>query len=183
MISEQIVLLNGFKYRKWLISSIWLIDETLTGTTNPGKSWSGSNANEGVLHLPQSSRTRASPSDGLVSYHDTLIGGMFLICRDAISIFYSTSYLTSQDFSISKIIIIMLCRYHGYPWTSLATSPYHSSPLAGLQGNIQYPYIPAECMFGLVILLLPGHMWGSIGVHHLWARPCFFSSVLHVWFI
>ena len=27
------------------------------------------------------------------------------------------------------------------------------------------------------------HMWGSIGVHHLWARPCFSSSVLHVWFV
>ena len=23
----------------------------------------------------------------------------------------------------------------------------------------------------------------SIGVHHLWARPCFSSSVLHVWFV
>ena len=28
-------------------------------------------------------------------------------------------------------------------------------------------------MFVLVVLLLPGHMWGSIGVHHLWARPCY----------
>ena len=28
-----------------------------------------------------------------------------------------------------------------------------------------------------------GHMWGSIGVHHLWARPRFSSSVLHVLFI
>ena len=26
-------------------------------------------------------------------------------------------------------------------------------------------------------------MWRSIGVYHLWARPCFSSSVLHVWFI
>ena len=27
-------------------------------------------------------------------------------------------------------------------------------------------------------------IWGgSIGVHHLWARPCFSSSVLHVWSI
>ena len=26
-------------------------------------------------------------------------------------------------------------------------------------------------------------MWGSIGVHHLSARPCFSSSVLHVWFV
>ena len=25
------------------------------------------------------------------------------------------------------------------------------------------------------------HMWGSIGVHHLWARPCFSSSVPRVW--
>ena len=24
---------------------------------------------------------------------------------------------------------------------------------------------------------------GSIRVHHLWARPCFSSSVLHVWFL
>ena len=39
------------------------------------------------------------------------------------------------------------------------------------------------CMFELVFLFLLGHMWGSIGVHHLWARPCFSSSVLHVWFI
>ena len=23
----------------------------------------------------------------------------------------------------------------------------------------------------------------SIGVHHLWARPCFSTSVLHVWFV
>ena len=32
----------------------------------------------------------------------------------------------------------------------------------------------------LVVLLLHGHVWGSIRVHHLWARPCFSSSVLHV---
>ena len=61
----------------------------------------------------------------------------------------------------------MSCRRHGYPWSSLATSPYHSSPLAGLQVYIPYPHIAAVCMFELVILLLPGHMWGSIGVHHL----------------
>ena len=40
----------------------------------------------------------------------------------------------------------------------------------------------AECMFVLVVLLLHGHVWGSIRVHHLWVRPCFSSSVLHVWF-
>ena len=66
---------------------------------------------------------------------------------------------------------------------SLATFPYRSSPLAGLQGYIPYPHIAAECMSVLVVLLLLGHMWRSIGVHHLWARPCFSSSVLHVWFV
>ena len=81
------------------------------------------------------------------------------------------------------IIIIMLCRKHGYPWPSLATSPYHSSPLAGRQGYISYPHIAAVCMFELVILHLLGHMWGSIGVHHLWAHPFFSSSVLYVRFI
>ena len=69
------------------------------------------------------------------------------------------------------IIIILSCRQHGYPWSSLATSPCRSSLLVGLQGYIPYPYIAVECMFMLVVLLLPGHMWESIGVHHLWARP------------
>ena len=83
----------------------------------------------------------------------------------------------------SFIIIIMSCPQHGYPWPSLATSPYHPSPLAGLQGHISYPHIAAVCMFELVVLLLLGHIWESIGVHHLWALPCFSSSVPHVWFV
>ena len=72
----------------------------------------------------------------------------------------------------------MSCRRLGYPWSSLTTSPYRSSLLVGLQGHIPYPHIAAECMFELVVLLLPGHMWGSIWVHHLCARPCFSSSGL-----
>ena len=63
-------------------------------------------------------------------------------------------------------------RQHGYPWPSLATSPYHSSPPAGLQGYILCPHIVAVCKFVLVVLLLHIHMWGSTGVHRLWARPC-----------
>ena len=83
--------------------------------------------------------------------------------------------------NITKIIIIIMsCRQHGYPWPSLATSPYYSSPLAGLQGYILCPHIAAVCKFELVVLLLLDHMWGSIGVHHLWARPCFPSSVMRV---
>ena len=72
----------------------------------------------------------------------------------------------------------MSCHLHRYSWPSLATSPYHSSPPAGLQGYIPYPHIAAVCMFKLVVLLFLGHMWGSIGVHHLWARLCFPGCVL-----
>ena len=45
---------------------------------------------------------------------------------------------------------------------TLATFPYRSSPQAGLQENIMYPHIVAECMFVLVVLVLHGHVWGSI---------------------
>ena len=91
-------------------------------------------------------------------------------------IFHETKqYLKLSNFVdlyfIIIIIIIMSCRQHGYHWPSLATSPYHSSPPAGLQGYILCPHIVAVCKFELVVLLLYGHMWGSIGVHHLWARP------------
>ena len=41
---------------------------TLTGATTRGQSGPGSNGNEGVLLIPQSSKAGASPSDGLVSY-------------------------------------------------------------------------------------------------------------------
>ena len=74
--------------------------------------------------------------------------------------------LVSLFNGISTFIIIMSCRQHGFPWPSLATSPYRSSLPVGLQGHISYPHIAAECMFELVVLLLLGHMWGSIGVHH-----------------
>ena len=85
--------------------------------------------------------------------------------------------------SYYRRVIIIMCHYHRYPWPFLTTSPYHSSLLAGLQGYIPYPHIAAVCMFELVFLFLLGHMRGSIGVHHWWVRPCFSSSVLHVWFV
>ena len=57
-------LLNGFQNRKWLNSSIWPWDETLAGTSTPDQNGPGSNGNETVLHVPLSSRTGASLSDG-----------------------------------------------------------------------------------------------------------------------
>ena len=87
------------------------------------------------------------------------------------------------NFTYFTLFIIMSCRQHGYPRPSLATSLYHSSPPAGLQGYILYLHIAAVCKFKLVVLFLLGHMCGSIGVQHLRARPCFSSSVLRVWFV
>ena len=54
--------------------------------------------------------------------------------------------------------IIMSRRQRGYPWPSLAISPYHSSPPAGLQSYILCPHIVAVCKFVLVVLLLHIHM-------------------------
>ena len=47
--------------------SYWIIDGTLTGTTNPGQSGAGINCNEGFLPPPQSSRTVALSSGGVKS--------------------------------------------------------------------------------------------------------------------
>ena len=74
--------LNGFKSSKWLNSSIWSIDGTLIDITTPGQSGPGSNDSERVLHIPQSSRTGTSPSDGLVSYSGYLV--CVAECRDVV---------------------------------------------------------------------------------------------------
>ena len=53
-------------------SSIWPIDITLSGATTPSQSGPGSDANEGVLCILQSSSILGmSPSDCLESYQDT----------------------------------------------------------------------------------------------------------------
>ena len=49
-------------------TSIWFIDKTLSGTTTPDLGRPRINANDEVLHDPQSSRTGTSPFDGLMSY-------------------------------------------------------------------------------------------------------------------
>ena len=58
-------------------SSIWPIDRTISGATTPGQSKPGSDSNERVIRIPQSSSiTGTSPSDCLVSYLGySLVGG------------------------------------------------------------------------------------------------------------
>ena len=53
--------MNGFEYCKLLDSSIPSLDGTITTTLF--QSGVGGNVNKRVLHIPQSSRAGASPSD------------------------------------------------------------------------------------------------------------------------
>ena len=60
------------------ISSIQPIDRALSGATIPGQYGPGSNGNEGVLRIPQSSSIiEASPSDHLVSYPEHSLVGSY----------------------------------------------------------------------------------------------------------
>ena len=43
-----------------LSCSIWLLDKTLSDATTLGQNEPGSHGNEGVLHIPQISKTGAS---------------------------------------------------------------------------------------------------------------------------
>ena len=82
----------------------------------------------------------------------------------------------------------MSCWKHGYPWSSLATFPYRSSPQAGLLDNILYPHIVAECMFVLVVLLLHGYVWGvhkstSLMSSSLLLQQCLACLVRLTWIV
>ena len=81
-------------------SSIWPIDRTLSEASTLGQSGPESDSNEWVLCIHQSSRyTGVLPSDCLVSYPGHLLEcvcvcrGVLSLCIDAISIFYSPSWL------------------------------------------------------------------------------------------
>ena len=59
-------------------SSMWPIDRTLSDTTNQDKSEPGSDGNEGVLHIFQSSSiTGTLPSDCFVSYPSAEIQSVY----------------------------------------------------------------------------------------------------------
>ena len=71
-----------------IVCYIWPINRTLLGATIPGQKGAGSNGNEGVLHIPQISKAEVLPSDDLTLFD---VWGVLLLCRDAVSVFYSSS--------------------------------------------------------------------------------------------
>ena len=79
-------------------NSIWSIDWTLSGATTPGQSGPGSDGNEEVLRIPQSSsNTIASPSVYLVSYPRHSLWGVLPLCRGVIREFWIPSRLGQVD--------------------------------------------------------------------------------------
>ena len=78
-ISFYLPQLNCFQFSKWLNDSIWPIDGIRIITTTLGQCRPESNRNEEELPISQSSRTRASPSYGLVSYQGLSLRGSYLL--------------------------------------------------------------------------------------------------------
>ena len=74
--------------------SIWSIDRILSCAITLGQSGPGSDANEEVLRIPQSSSiTRTSPSDCLVSYPGLHSEEVLPFSREAVGVFYSPNRL------------------------------------------------------------------------------------------
>ena len=73
---SKIVLFQAIQFSICIhFSSIVPIDRTLSGATTPAQSVPGSEVNEGVLCIPQSSKiTGTAPLDCLVSYQETCCG-------------------------------------------------------------------------------------------------------------
>ena len=81
------------------LSSIWPIDRILSGATTPGQSGPGSDGNEGVLRIPQSSSfTGTSPSDCLVSYPGHSLVGSYSSAE--VQLVYSTA---PADWAIHRV--------------------------------------------------------------------------------
>ena len=85
---------------------------------------------------------------------------------------------------------ILFCTHHHHvvlvARISLTLSRHFSlSFIASGRSSGQHPVSSHSCWMYVRAgrPVLHGHVWGSTRVHHLWVRPCFSSSVLHVWFI
>ena len=76
-LNVQAVLFQAIQFSTQF-TSILPLDRTLSGATTPGQSGPGSDGNEEVLRIPQSSSIiGTSPSDSLVSYPGHLLEGSY----------------------------------------------------------------------------------------------------------
>ena len=72
-------------------SSIWPRDRTLSRATTPDQSGPWNNRNEGVLHIIESSKIGASPSDSLISYPWHSLSGEVTYPSSEMQLVYSTA--------------------------------------------------------------------------------------------
>ena len=80
--------------------SIWPIDTTLSGTTTLGQSWPGS---IGILHSPKLQHYWSLTIRLYSVISRTLVQGVLPLCRDALSIFCSSSWLGHENQKISFV--------------------------------------------------------------------------------
>ena len=86
------------------------ISRTLLSATTLSQRGPGSNSNEGVLNIPRSSRTRATQLDCFMSYPRHLLRGEALpLCRDAVNVFYSPSWLGCTDIGVDMCEYRCIC--------------------------------------------------------------------------
>ena len=85
-------------------TSIWPIDKTQSGATTSGQSGPGIDGNEGILHIPQSSKTRASPSDCLVSCLGHSLGKESYPSAkiQSVYLFYCSSWIDQRKGKLGK---------------------------------------------------------------------------------
>ena len=79
------------------VCSVGPLHRTLSSATTPDQTWSGSNGNEGILHIPQI-------SDCLMSYPGHSLGGFLSLYRVAVGVFYSPSRLGSKDLKMWRTV-------------------------------------------------------------------------------
>ena len=137
----------------------------------------------------EGSRVRQTPKEGRRTYRPKRCGNNN---KDEDN---SPTNLNDKDWIISEIMKILQLRtpennenegsrlnhhhHHVVPlaWITLILSRHFSLSIIA---SGRYSHIASECMFVVVVLLLPCHIWRSIGIRHLWARSFFSSSV---WFV
>ena len=85
-------------------SSIWHVDRSLSEATTLGQSGLGSDGNDGVHCIPQSSRiTGTLTSDCLMSYSEYSCGGGVLhLRRNAVCVFYSPGHWACESPFVSS---------------------------------------------------------------------------------
>ena len=146
-------------------SSIWPIDRSLSDATTLGQKGHRSKSNEGILHIPQSSRTGASPPNSLMSYAGNTLGESYFAAE--IQSVYSTAPADlARDFEDrSKRTCYNLyhrhLHFHSF-YSSLASSKhmyllvffkFHS--VIRRDGKVHYSALSLFSKLSLVLVLWP----------------------------